>query len=243
MKKTIVPLLLATALAGLTGCADRKNYVGPNNQVNQTNIRSTSPNGRVIVNNTDQNLRISTRARNSVESLKEVDRAHVIMQNNNAYVAVRLKNNGNLAGPGPAGTPSGYNYNGTTTVTDRGTTLPGTTGTDRRAAGYGTPGTTAGYAGTGVNPGAGYGAPGTAFTGTPGTTATDGTNYRPVITGLDKKIEDRVRAAERNVNKVYVSYDNNFYKRMTIYSNDLRNGRNRDGILNDFTNTVRGIFR
>ena len=114
---------------GLTGCsANQKNNVNDDTVKRNFNATSTNNQNRAILNDTNQKLRISTRASKSVERMEEVDQAHVIVRNNNAYVAVRLKNNGT----GTTGT-NGTRGNGTNT----GTTNTGTNGSNSQMYGNG----------------------------------------------------------------------------------------------------------
>jgi hypothetical protein len=166
LKNRSVAIVLTTCLLGLTGCAtNQKNNA--NDTVNR-NFNATSTNnqhGTTILNDTNQKLRLSTRASNSVERMKEVDQAHVIIRNNNAYVAVRLKNNRNGNGTTGIGT----------TGTNNGTT--GTTGT----RGYGTNTGTTGNDFNGSNSqmyGNGYNS------GATGTTSLDGNKNLAGTTGM-----------------------------------------------------------
>ncbi|TWE08231.1 hypothetical protein FB550_101247 [Neobacillus bataviensis] len=287
MKKGLVTFVLASTLVGLTGCADNatKNNLrdNVNNGMDVRNVRNNNDNRLSVqnVNDQDHNLRYSNRAGRAVEKLQEVDLAHVIIRNNNAYVAVRLKNNRFQTG---TGTTNNRNNMGTTGITGTNNNL-GTTNTNGRdnhltSRGAGTglngnyPSTTGVNAldntATGLNPGAGgtsntrgtIGIRGTGtnngttgnmnntFTGTnDGTTGTNdgttGTNFRNVSSPLDQRIADQVRTADKSVHRVYVSYDRDFFRQMTDYSNDLNTkGRNRNNnIWNDFNNTVNNIFR
>ncbi|MDV2888214.1 YhcN/YlaJ family sporulation lipoprotein, partial [Alkalihalophilus pseudofirmus] len=49
-------------------------------------------NGVNVRNAANHNLRISNNAGRRVENLKEVDLAHVVVRNNDAYVAIKLNN-------------------------------------------------------------------------------------------------------------------------------------------------------
>ncbi|WP_223587640.1 YhcN/YlaJ family sporulation lipoprotein [Neobacillus bataviensis] len=200
MKKiSLVSVVMVAALLGLTGCNNDKALNNRNNL--RTNNNS---NKELKINNvSNQNLRVSARASNNVESLKEVDQAHVILRNNDAYIAVSLKNNTSNTGTDIIGTNDG-------TTGTRDTT---TNNIDRTRLGGRTVG------------------------------SGDNTNYKKAASPLDKKIERQVRAADRSIDNVYISYDTAFFGKMTNYTNDLRNGTNRDGVWNDFTNTINGVFR
>ncbi|MEH7335794.1 YhcN/YlaJ family sporulation lipoprotein [Neobacillus drentensis] len=194
MKKiSLVSVVIAAALLGLTGCNNDKALNNSRNNLGTNNIN----------NGSNQNLRVSARASNNVESLNEVDQAHVILRNNDAYVAVSLKNNTGNTGTDVIGT-----NDGTTGTRDTSTNNVDRTKLGGRTIGSG-----------------------------------DNTNYKKAASPLDKKIERQVRDADHSIDNVYISYDTAFFGQMTNYTNDLRNGTNRDGVWNDFTNTIHGVFR
>jgi hypothetical protein len=296
LKKGLITFVLTSTLIGLTGCAGDNHNAGNNNNganlgVNnvRNNMRNNDNNGVTGRNVSNQNLRVSTRATNNVERLGEVDQAHVIIRNNDAYVAVRLNNqqggttgdragtgttnnrggNGNNAGntqntgnttnTGNAGITGNNTNAGNNGITGNNTNAGnnGTTGNNTNAGNNGTTGnnTNAGNNGTtGNNTGAGTDRitgtntnTGNNGTGGKGTNMNDnngtgGTNYKEVSTRLEQRIADQVRAADKNIHKVYVSYDNDFYDQMNNYTNDIQNGRNRDGIWDNFTDTVGRFF-
>jgi len=216
-KKGLVSFALATALCCLTGCNNNDNAVdNRRNNLGANNVRNNTDDGVIPTNDTNQNLRVSSRASKNVERLKEVDQAHVIIRNNDAYVAVSVNRN-NLDGNNE--TASGTS--GMTGTRDTGTGLNrGTSGDRTNNTNIERTGTTGRKIGTG-----------------------DNTNYKKASSPLDKRIEKQVLAADNSIDNVYISYDIDFFGRMTNYTNDLRNGRNRDGIWNDFNNTINGVFR
>lgn len=65
---------------------------------------------------------------------------------------------------------------------------------------------------------------------------------RDLSRDIERKIADQVKAADRDINDVYVSVNPDFYDRMTNYSNDIRSGRPITGFFDEFTETVRRIF-
>jgi hypothetical protein len=91
-----------------------------------------------------------------------------------------------------------------------------------------------GMSGNNTNPGT---------TGMGGPTDTGDTNYKKASTPLEKRIAGRVRAADHSIDNVYISYDSTFYRQMTNYTNDIRNGRNANGLWDNFTNDVGRFFR
>ncbi|MEH7178513.1 YhcN/YlaJ family sporulation lipoprotein [Neobacillus vireti] len=285
MKKGLITFVLTSTLIGLTGCAGDNNNAGSDNNgghfgVNnvRNNVRNNDNNGVTGRNVSNQNLRVSTRAANNVERIGEVDQAHVIIRNNDAYVAVRLNNNqgttGDRAGTGTGnqintsyngngnGNNAGYTqYTGNTGITgnktnagttgrnmNKGTgsitgnnTVARTEGLNGTNTGFGTNGITGTNTNTGNN---GMGTnTGNTNTGLNGNNVTGDTTYKEVSTRLEQRIADEVRAADKKIHNVYVSYDNDFYNQMNTYTNDIQNGRNRDGIWNDFTDTVGRFFQ
>lgn len=243
MKKSLVPILLVAGLTGLTGCA--------NNDDTRNNIRTTDVRDHVrttdIRNNVNlpdnARLRISRSAARNVEGLAEVDHAHVILRGNDAYVAVRLNDRAGKMGAHGAGITGNNNNTGTygTTGIHQGarttqnSDIVGTPGTNGTAVPNGANGTNGLYStnnATGMN-------------GTNGTTGTRDFNngtYSRVDTAFEKRVADQVRKAHRGIHHVYVSTDNNFYNRMTTYSDDIQNGRNRNGVFRNFSDTVRDLF-
>ena len=97
MKKSWMILGSAVLSLSLTGCGGDDNAGGVNNNDNNNGASVQSNEVRPIANNRNNNrtLRISDRAEKQVERLNQVDDAHVIISNNNAYVTVRLANNQN----------------------------------------------------------------------------------------------------------------------------------------------------
>ncbi|MBS4222779.1 YhcN/YlaJ family sporulation lipoprotein [Lederbergia citrea] len=59
---------------------------------------------------------------------------------------------------------------------------------------------------------------------------------------LERRIADKVRDVDANLDHVYVSENPDFYDRMHGYRNDIRSGRPVSGFFNDFTTTVQRIF-
>jgi YhcN/YlaJ family sporulation lipoprotein len=110
MKKSWVILGSAALTLSLTACAGNDNSaVGNNNGNQQVQTNDAAP--RVLDENRNhKTLTISERAEQQVEKMKEVDDAHVIISNNDAYVALKLtsvnkeegngNNNGDMNGQG-----------------------------------------------------------------------------------------------------------------------------------------------
>jgi len=226
MKNRWIPFVLAASLIGITGCANTKNDVVDNNRVD---VNRTNEDGYLIQDVSNRTLRISANAARNVEKLKEVDQAQVIIRNNDAYAAVKLNNANNT------GVRAGNGVNTTGQTTGNGTNTINQTSPDAGVYGngYSNP---ASFSGTGNDKGA---------AGTNANMNRTGTdrNYKEVSNPLEQKIADQVRKADKKIHKVYVSYDTNFYNQMTTYTNDIRNGRINDGLLDDFNDTVRRFFQ
>jgi hypothetical protein len=222
MKKGLVTILSAACILSVTGCAD-------NQTDNATNVglrNNQAPITRVNYNendpNSNQNATVQTRATKNVERLDEVYQARVIMKGNDAYVTVRLNQNGN------------NNNNNGTTVGNNSATNSGTTGTNTNLRGMANEYNNVGFnnrnskiANTAdrnnstelaerINETPGTNNPSTTRPGlgnnTNFTTNVD-TNNRNTRTGnstqvsdqLKQKIENQVRAANKKVNEVFVS--------------------------------------
>jgi len=59
---------------------------------------------------------------------------------------------------------------------------------------------------------------------------------------LKKKISDQVRATDQDIRNIYVSPDPDFVNRMEGYGNRISEGAPRDGLFEEFTDTVRRVF-
>lgn len=59
---------------------------------------------------------------------------------------------------------------------------------------------------------------------------------------LEKKIADRVREADKNIENVYVSLNPEFVERMTEYRTKINEGRPVAGFFEEFTESVRNVF-
>ncbi|WP_186328676.1 YhcN/YlaJ family sporulation lipoprotein [Bacillus sp. X1(2014)] len=229
VRKSWMSFVLASTLLGLTGCANNDNATNNNaNNLGTNNVRNNAINGVNVRNVSNQNLRVSARAIRNVESLNEVNQANVIIRNNDAYVAVQLEGtqNGTRARGGTTGTGPNMNatygngYNSGTTGTNGSANLHATTGNRTN----------------------------TNITGTTGTNTNARINRANDLNArrnntLDQKIINQVRAADRSIDNVYISYDTDTFGQMTNYSNDIRTGTNRDGLWNDFSNSVNRMFK
>lgn len=59
---------------------------------------------------------------------------------------------------------------------------------------------------------------------------------------LEHKIFRKVKSSDNQIDNVYISTNQAFYKRMNTYVRDSRNGNNDDNFQHDFTNTIRRVF-
>lgn len=60
--------------------------------------------------------------------------------------------------------------------------------------------------------------------------------------GLKKRISDRVKSTDRDIDRVYISANPDFYTHMTTYRNDIRSGKPVSGFFQEFSRTIRRIF-
>jgi len=67
-------------------------------------------------------------------------------------------------------------------------------------------------------------------------------NYSEVSNAFEQKIADQVRQADKKVHKVYVSNNPDLYNRMDTFANDIRTDGNRDGLFENFNQTVNNFF-
>ncbi|OLS36766.1 YhcN/YlaJ family sporulation lipoprotein [Bacillus sp. MRMR6] len=268
MKKSWTILSSAAVLSlCLAGCggdnqAGGQNRENGNNNTIGQNVRNNQVGTRNVNNNrnamNDRTLRVADQAEQQVEKMAEVDEAHVIIANNNAYVAVRMANNNNNnnnannnnANTNPTNTNTAGN-NGFVNQDGRSGTIQdgmidgqGDAGTNRRNTGMGTNGNNARNNNNNNN-----------FIGTERTNRNNGTqgnnevgtaprtvHYTEVSNAFGQKIADQVRQADNKIHKVYISVNPDLYTRMNTYAEDIRTDRNRPGLFEDFTNTVNDFF-
>ncbi|WP_180953576.1 YhcN/YlaJ family sporulation lipoprotein [Bacillus sp. T33-2] len=270
MRKAWIMLVSAIFLFSLAGCQGDNNALDNEDGRVKTNRARTNNANEGSQNN--KRMRVANRASENVERMDEVEQAHVIITNNNAYVAVRLAHDDTNRGGNDdrGGNRGGGNNGGNDTM--EGADNPfiengiidgkGDAGKNNNrnenSNGHGTDnangnGTGASYGvGNGTNTGAAPGGGGTNDNGN-GTNGGNGTNkgaapggngndYTSVNTALEQKIADQVRAADDKVHRVYVSLNEDDYNRLQNYADDIRAGRNTDGLLEDFNNAVRTMF-
>ncbi|RFU67582.1 hypothetical protein D0469_14320 [Peribacillus saganii] len=257
--KIILSAILLTGLAGCAGNNDNAGDIGNrnNNGDNGVQTRNVANNG----NQSRDNVRVSNKLARNVEKMNEVDDANVIVTNNDAYVAVRLKNNGNGNNNGGNGNGNdngnplgvrnndgtgdgngngigaGYGLgNGTNDNTDR---TGGIVGANDGDVGIGDNANNLGDMNLGNNNNNGN-------NGNGGNGNNGGNNrdeYSRVSNAFEQKVADQIRKADRKINNVYVSTSPDVYNNMTDYADGLRGGNNNgEGLFEDFNDTVGRFF-
>ncbi|WP_071460441.1 YhcN/YlaJ family sporulation lipoprotein [Bacillus massilinigeriensis] len=251
MKKKWSVLAAGVFAIGLAACgADDNDQANDNGQ---QKVQMDKPK----VNNTRDNkkLSLSDRAERQVEQMNEVDDANVIITNNNAYVAVKLRdgNRNNQDGNNDDANRGGEAFGGGGMGTDG----AGTGNADTYGTGMG--GDRPGYGQDGKisqdhDKGSDGFIDGKGDAGNKNNNQNnnnnvnnqeenkDRSNYSEVSTKFEQRIADKVRQADDRIHKVYVSFDEDFYNTMGNYTNDIRNNNNRDGLFRDFNNTIDDVF-
>ncbi len=59
---------------------------------------------------------------------------------------------------------------------------------------------------------------------------------------LEKTMSNRVKSVDRDIDRVYISANPDFYRRMTNYGNDIRAGKPVSGFFNELTRTIQRVF-
>lgn len=60
--------------------------------------------------------------------------------------------------------------------------------------------------------------------------------------GLENKISKKVKSVDNSIDRVFISANPDFYKRMTSYSDDIRSGKPISGFFNEFTRSIQRVF-
>lgn len=242
MKKSLMMIGCTVFAIGLAGCGT-DNDNAANNGNGKTQVQTLDV--RQGAANQGGNLRVADRIERQVEQMRDVEDAHVIISDNKAYVAVRLtdnagnRNNRNING-------NGMDDNGNANVNDA---MDGNAGTfaengrvnqDRNRAGDN--GIIDGKGDAGIQNRQNAGTTDSNIFGTDNDRG-NGSYYSQATNAFEYEIEDKVRNADKGVDKVYVSVDNNVYNKMGTFADDIRNNRNRNGLFDDFTNAVNNLFR
>ncbi|WP_409288304.1 YhcN/YlaJ family sporulation lipoprotein [Peribacillus sp. SCS-37] len=219
MKKGTLILSSLLVLSGLAGCGNNDNdNASPKIRNNGgTKIRTDM--------NKDHHLRTENKIEGKVEDLNYVDDAHVIVSGNDAYVAVRKHDRDR----------DGVNNN--MTGNRDGADIDNNIGTDRMG--------TYGGTGTGNRMGDNAGDLNGRDNGNEDSADNDGARtYSKVDSKREQEIADRVRAADKSIHKVYVSFDEDVFGRFGDFDNNILDGNNNndDGLFNNFNTYVRRVF-
>ena len=228
MKKSIIIAGCAVFTMGLAGCGANNN-AADNNRDQQVEINQVR---QGPVTTQDNRLQLADRTERQIEQMPEVDDARVIISNNNAYVGVRLADN-NLDNDGNAQVNDALDGNGRTFAKNgRVDQDDSSAGNDGIIDGQGDAGKDRRNDG---NNGANILGNGNNMNGTV-------RNNGAAVTLLEKQIEQRVRQSNKGIDRVYVSVDRTAYNRMGTFADDIRTDRNRDGLFEDFRNSMDDLF-
>ena len=129
MKKKWIIIGTAVLTMSLTGCGTNENAEGnENNREQQAQTSQNRPRALQTDRTDNRTLRVNERAEQHVERIKEVEDAHVIIADNNAYVAVRLANNSDNGNNNGQQTGTGNRQTGTMSTGNRQTGTMGAGG-------------------------------------------------------------------------------------------------------------------
>jgi len=240
MIKSLIVLGCTVFTIGLAGCGANNNAANDDNNGQQQVQISQVNQGAATEGAT---LRVANRAESQVEQLEEVDNAHVIISNNNAYVAVKLADNRNNNFARTDNTPD---ENGNVIVNDaldgNGRTFAENGRVKQDQTRNGNDGIIDG------NGDAGNRNRQDAADNRVRVNKADDSNiaenyYSQATNIFEQQITDIVRKTDSRIDKVYISVDNNVYNKMGRYADDIRTDRNRENLFQDFTNNVNNIFR
>ena len=234
MIKVIKASMVCLVLLTMAGCGAGNGFNGNKAQKNQMNTNNIGE---------DQRIRVSTKAGRSVKRLAEVQSAHVIIDNHSAYAAVRLNDAQSLRA-------QSYRTN----KGDKHDENAGTFGNpDYHGYGYGTQ--TGEYSGTGIGGGS---IEGLALEDTslmrqslsagngdnPATTSnpkiiTDSSS-QGVSKSLVERIANQIAKSDPTIQRVYLSFNPDFYMRMNRFADDINNGQK--GVRHDFRKFTDDLF-
>ncbi|SDF28088.1 sporulation lipoprotein, YhcN/YlaJ family [Fontibacillus panacisegetis] len=269
----VVSLSLSAALlagtVGLTACGTTRNNVKtqslrhPDGKYNVNSL----PQNRMFTRNTNghhnkiNSMRYSAALSNRVAQLKEVQAAHVVVTDRDAYVAITRHGNGvtthgthlttrsnGLVSPNHGIIANGVTNNrGTTNVSGPYGANYGTRGiADNGLAGSSTG--ILGPVGVGNNMGTGYTTRGTTTDGTlhrMNTTTGTGTTGR-VTDRVPQKLKDSiahtVKKSAPHIRNVYVSEDADFVTEMGNYGTKSRSGAPLHNLTADFQTLINRVF-
>ncbi|AZU62989.1 YhcN/YlaJ family sporulation lipoprotein [Neobacillus mesonae] len=63
-----------------------------------------------------------------------------------------------------------------------------------------------------------------------------------LTSNIENQISRAVKSVDRDIDRVYVSVNPDFYDRFNNYAGDIRNGRPVSGFFDEFTKTIRRVF-
>ncbi|WP_053365883.1 hypothetical protein [Bacillus sp. FJAT-27245] len=240
MKKLRLIMLATLLLPGLASCS---NYNDTGNRAEKSMLTA---------NSSDENhpLRVSMISARSLEKLADVQGAIVVIYNTDAFVAIKMDDDKN-------GRAHGYQ---TDEKVDRGQNT-GTFG-NPGYHGYGNGTRNGEYSGTGIGGGS---IDGFAFDGFPindenekgkrqaaGNRSSDteqlkaaepvimfDSPYPEISTSFKKRIGAQIVKAEPQIQRVYLSFNDDFYSMMNRFADDMYNGQS--GIADDFKRAVSNI--
>lgn len=237
MKKEWIFIFSAAILFGLTGCGMDNNAAdNGNNDARTARINNADNNN----GNENNRLRISDRAADKVEQMREVEEANVIVSGNNAYVALSLADNGNgnnnaqNDNNNDGATQNGNNDGASNAIID-GKGDAGNNGNANTNAmengqvkGDNNAGNQSGNTNDGDEAGNGQ--------------KNNNGNYSKVSNAFEQKVADQVRAADKKIHRVYVSTNPEVFDQMNDYTGQIQDGNNGNDLFDDFNNAVQGIF-
>ncbi len=67
-------------------------------------------------------------------------------------------------------------------------------------------------------------------------------NGEKLTNDLEKRISSKVKSVDRDIDRVFVSANPDFYNHMRGYANDIRAGKPVSGFFTEFSQTVRRVF-
>ncbi|MHA0857023.1 YhcN/YlaJ family sporulation lipoprotein [Paenibacillus sp. CMAA1364] len=239
-------LIMGMTVTGLTGCgtksADNQNVTTKSvrnhtnsmgkDHMNRYGVNSVKDDNNLITRSDNRmgNLRYSEELSNKISSMKEVGMAKVMITNNNAYVAVSIKDSTNMHGMSTKPNNMGKVNNGTTPI--------GSTGRDGSMGGDMTGAPTRSQSSSNMttpsqpyystNNNQGYGMMST---------------EEPNITSeIKNRIADMIKKNDTSIKNVYVSANPDFVERIGNYATDVTNGHPMRGMADEFQSLVNRIF-
>lgn len=254
MKKMIqlsLSAALITGMVGLTGCGTRAD----NNNVRTQSLRNNE--GRNDVNSIPQGNRLFSRSAgngqsqritslkyspalsNKVAGLRDIQTAHVVVTDQDAYVALTLHGEGNHAGTGSriSGLSTGTST-GMSTGMSRGTSMGSTNVDDGLAHGLtGRSGTAGSLFDMNGNSGMGTDTMNGLGNGTEAGRVTDNVTQQ-----VKDQVSDVIKKTAPHIRNVYVSEDSDFVSQVGNYATQSRGGATLNDFMADFENMIQRVF-